>query len=90
MAAVFTSTADYLLGAHTHTKPSSVKVTSAGKQLLKKEQSAISSLYTASRYFAMLRTKTVFKERALYLHIFKAEIPYSENLNDICTINKFH
>lgn len=78
------------MGAHKHTKPSSVKVTSAGKELLKKDQSAISSLYTASRYFAMLRMKTVFKERALYLHIYKAEISYSENLNDICTNNKFH
>lgn len=76
MTVVFTSTADYPLGAHTHTKPNSVKVTSAGKRLLKKEQSAISSLYTASRYFAVLRTKTDFKEIALYLHIFKAEIKH--------------
>lgn len=55
-----------------------MRVTSAGRGLLKKEPSAVPSSYPASGYFVIVRAEKHF-ERVLYSHIIKAEIPASEN-----------
>lgn len=59
MMPLFISTADYLL-EHQKKVPSSERVTSAGRELLKKEPSAVPSSYPASGYFVMVRAEKTF------------------------------
>lgn len=61
MMPVYISTADYLLEHQKKKVPSSERVTSAGRGLLKKEPSAVPSSYPASGYFVMVRAEKHFE-----------------------------